>query len=277
MRTSTVIVPIGSRTEVDRLSRVAAEAAHAYDVPMKIVHVVEHLDSYPTFHTRKWLEPVAKQHGAELVFVQHRSVSGGLRDFIVGDSDAVICMAIDATGGRIDGISGSVADELLLAGHHRFLLVGPEVRASRSVLDGPVVICVDGSDFSESILPHAAQWASTTSGSTWTVQVVEEAVPPPVVESEYVQSMAQGLGLADAEWEVLHGKVPADAIVEFAETVGAGSIAMATHGRTGVQRLALGSAAVRVAHRSPCPVLVRRPSALAAMSTGDPSTVRIPR
>jgi nucleotide-binding universal stress UspA family protein len=33
-------------------------------------------------------------------------------------------------------------------------------------------------------------------------------------------------------------------------------IAMATHGRTGLGRVALGSVAMQVVHRSPCPVLV---------------------
>jgi nucleotide-binding universal stress UspA family protein len=37
-------------------------------------------------------------------------------------------------------------------------------------------------------------------------------------------------------------------------------LAMSTHGRTGWDRTALGSVAMKVVHDSPCPVLVQQPA-----------------
>lgn len=51
---------------------------------------------------------------------------------------------------------------------------------------------------------------------------------------------------------------PADAIVAEAEREAADLIVMGTHGRTGFERLALGSIAEDVLRHAPCPVLVVR-------------------
>ena len=52
------------------------------------------------------------------------------------------------------------------------------------------------------------------------------------------------------------------AIVEFARREQAPLIAMATHGRTGLRRIAVGSVTTRVVHDASCPILTIRPAAL---------------
>ena len=52
---------------------------------------------------------------------------------------------------------------------------------------------------------------------------------------------------------------PVDEIVRFVETQGVNLVAMATHGRTGLRRLVLGSVAEGVLHRMEVPVLLIRP------------------
>lgn len=49
-------------------------------------------------------------------------------------------------------------------------------------------------------------------------------------------------------------------ICATAREVGAGFIVMGTHGRTGIDRLMLGSVADRVVRTAPCPVLTVRPA-----------------
>lgn len=58
--------------------------------------------------------------------------------------------------------------------------------------------------------------------------------------------------------DVLRG-TPYDAIARFAERESAELIVMATHGRTGLDRLIVGSVTERVARTSPCPVLTVPP------------------
>jgi universal stress protein A len=52
---------------------------------------------------------------------------------------------------------------------------------------------------------------------------------------------------------------PATAVIRVARRKGAHLIVVGTHGRTGVQRMLLGSVAERIVRLSPCPVLTVRP------------------
>jgi len=63
----------------------------------------------------------------------------------------------------------------------------------------------------------------------------------------------------EAEYKLLAG-VPEDAILQTADEVRAGLIVMGTHGRSGLDRLRLGSVADAVLHRAPCPVFTIRAS-----------------
>jgi len=66
------------------------------------------------------------------------------------------------------------------------------------------------------------------------------------------EATGASLALMTTRWdnEVAEGREP--------DTV----VCMATHGRTGLARVALGSVAMRMLHHSPCPVLVLRPTDL---------------
>jgi nucleotide-binding universal stress UspA family protein len=58
-------------------------------------------------------------------------------------------------------------------------------------------------------------------------------------------------------WRVQAG-APHEEIVRTAEEEDAGMIVMGTHGRSGLNRMVLGSVAERVIRRAPCPVLTVR-------------------
>ena len=58
----------------------------------------------------------------------------------------------------------------------------------------------------------------------------------------------------------------ARAIIEKAEAIGAGVIAMATHGRTGIARLVMGSCADAVLRGAPQAMLLYRPTERGAES-----------
>jgi nucleotide-binding universal stress UspA family protein len=57
-----------------------------------------------------------------------------------------------------------------------------------------------------------------------------------------------------ADAEIIHGQAVVK-IIEYAEAVNADLIVMATHGRTGVSHVLLGSVAEQVVRKAPCPVL----------------------
>src|SRR5262245_13187537 len=61
----------------------------------------------------------------------------------------------------------------------------------------------------------------------------------------------------------------AEAILEEAKIQGSNLIALATHGRGGIQRLLLGSVADMLVRLAACPVLVYRPTSLGASLCAD--------
>jgi nucleotide-binding universal stress UspA family protein len=68
--------------------------------------------------------------------------------------------------------------------------------------------------------------------------------------------------------------VPYEKIIETAEAEHVNLIVMATHGRTGLSHLVLGSVAERVVRLAPCPVLTVRAAALQASEEGtSPQTI----
>jgi nucleotide-binding universal stress UspA family protein len=68
---------------------------------------------------------------------------------------------------------------------------------------------------------------------------------------------------------------PAEQIVRYVAESGTDLVVMGTHGRTGLERLLVGSVAERVMREARCSVLVvKLPRAAHAASPGDPAVVR---
>jgi nucleotide-binding universal stress UspA family protein len=102
------------------------------------------------------------------------------------------------------------------------------------------------------------------------LQLMYNAGVPPVftfekevktVQEEATKQLRQLAGSLAPMAEVdtaMEAGVPWDRIVHFADEHGADLIVMATHGRSGLKHLMLGSVAERVVQHAPCSVLVVR-------------------
>ncbi len=136
----------------------------------------------------------------------------------------------------------------------------------------PVHTILFPTDFSED-----AQWAfhfACSLGRDCGARVVVLYVMPPPLGDEELQARHHPDEYFAGPWEALHGlQAPDDnvrvehrleegdaaqRILEVAEEVEAGLIVMATHGRTGLRRLLLGSVAEHVLRKAECPVLTVR-------------------
>ncbi len=179
---------------------------------------------------------------------------------------SVVCMATHGRGGVSEAVLGSTAEAVVREARQPLLLVGPHARIpARPFPHGDLVITVDGSASAESIVRVASEWARCFDLRPC---VVEVRAPPrraqaednPSAEGAGARRVAEALPVDPARrvWEVLHGSDVAEVIVHYAQERPASLIAMATHGRTGLARLALGSVSTGVVRESPCPVLVRR-------------------
>ncbi len=149
-----------------------------------------------------------------------------------------------------------------------------------------IVVCLDGSELAEQVLPYAAELAGRFGSAVVLLRVVSEPVlvtpgipgvaGVPVVtsrmgrqvESEekqsetYLESVAERLSKQHgikAETVTLLGPA-GPTIVDYATANEVELIAIATHGRTGPGRVLFGSVADHVTRQSRLPILLIRPS-----------------
>jgi nucleotide-binding universal stress UspA family protein len=198
----------------------------------------------------------------------------------------LVVMTTHARGGLSRAWLGSVADDLVRRATVPVLLLKPDENGSRespSRAIQRVLVALDGSPFAEEAIERAIAVAGAANVHYSLLQVVtpptvgplmaEVTVVPEVdltlarAEAErYLAQLAAGLrarGMQADSWTMV-GMHPAQAIVECAEDIRADMIAIATHGRAGLQRLVMGSVANKVLRGATVPVLLHRPTGVAA-------------
>ena len=255
----TVIVPLDGSPFAETALGPAEELAAAEDVPLVLLSVSD------TDATRAYLHEVADASAVPTTVETIRSfdvLPGEAIAAMVGARpDALLVMATHGRSGVRRAVLGSVTEQVIAAVEQPILLTGPACKASRPLVGGRMVVGLDGSDRAEAVLPHAAAWAKAFDMQLWlaTVQPPAGSVEA-LVESNYLARMAHDLDhlVPTVNWDTLHGTDPAVELVGLAERLDARCIAVTTHGRSGLSRVALGSVAMAITHRSPVPVLVHR-------------------
>jgi len=246
-------------TVVDRLADVA-RAREAMNVG------IERLGPLP-------LEPV------QLVHASH-SVAGAITRHIEHSQGGMVLMSAHGHG-RSAAVLGSTSDALLRSMFGPVIIIGPHATEASGELGGTYVVPLDGSTRADGVLPIVAAWTVEFGGTPWMVEVGEESFADWMdsIGSSFVSNRAADMRRRihrDVEFEVLYGKNPARAIVDFAKREHASLIFLATHGRTGFERLHSGSVAADVVRHAECPVVMFRPPELSIerspVSSGDRSS-----
>jgi nucleotide-binding universal stress UspA family protein len=162
-------------------------------------------------------------------------------------------MATRARTGIAEALLGSVASEVVRRAPNPTLLVGPEVHGGQPALTGPVIACLDGSALAAQGLPLAAAWAGALDRPLEAVTVARGT-------QDDVTGARRAAADHGATWQPLAGGPAAQVVAGHAPDDGL--LVAATHGHSGLGRIAIGSVALRIVHDAPCPVLVVRPSGL---------------
>jgi nucleotide-binding universal stress UspA family protein len=178
---------------------------------------------------------------------------------------ALVCIASHGHTGLGVTLMGSTTEEVLRRSSRPVLVVGPKHEGRPWGEDALLVVSVDGSEFSEHAIPTAAAWSAAAGLPMWLVQVAEPSSGPPpdtvgrgdFNETAYLKSLAQHH--PHAQFDVLHSDHPARELADLTSRWPVSLLVMATHGRSGWSRLALGSVAMNVVHHATCPVLVVPP------------------
>lgn len=204
----------------------------------------------------------------------HRTVvvgkdpAGAIHEALRGLDDAVACMATHGRA-RSAALVGSVATEVVARGRDPLVLVCPLVEPARHGTG--VLACVDGGPASAPLVAVAAGWSDLL-GEPLTVLTVAEEAPEPVTGGPVRRRFGPD-GDAGAVLDALArpyrdaGRDVATVVCEDPLSVASGIdrhlgehpaalVVTNTRSRTGVRRLAFGSAAAAIVRHSPSPVLV---------------------
>jgi nucleotide-binding universal stress UspA family protein len=178
----------------------------------------------------------------------------------------LIAISTHGRGGAVRLIAGSVAEEVLRHAEIPVLIT----KASTTVHElRRIVVALDGSERSESILPDVELLARKLNAP---IDVIRSVLPvvasgvgevpivmPPEDPMPYLKKIVARLeaGGLTARAVALEGR-SAETILQHLREAGASLLCMATHGRSGLARILLGSVAEEVVRKAPCPVLLRR-------------------
>lgn len=201
-----------------------------------------------------------------------------LQEYAARSAVDLIVMATHARGGLGRVWMGSLAD--LLVRHTGLPVLGVRPAAAPGVGGAPdlgrVLVPLDGSVVSERVFDAAVDLAKAVHGSCTLLRVISPAYllgapPSPALQRDegslelersaaaaYLEAVAVPMRslLPEVETAVVVHRHPAEAILSYAAARGMGLIAMATHGRGGLRRLALGSVAEKVLRSAATPVLL---------------------
>lgn len=109
--------------------------------------------------------------------------------------------------------------------------------------------------------PDALRPPATIGWSDERQASVEKEIERAIDQSFAELKKARLGGVEIADTVILHDPSPAHAICAYAEKIGADLIVIATHGRTGLKHLLIGSVAERVVRHASVPVLTLRSTA----------------
>jgi nucleotide-binding universal stress UspA family protein len=174
----------------------------------------------------------------------------------------LIVMATHGRSGPARWLLGSVAEKVVRASYAPVFLVPalvmPPGRLSR------ILVPLDGSELAESILLPVAQlgrrlaaeavlfqtYGSRDGGSAGMADAVRTYLTR-------MEELLEDQGITATV--VARAGEAAEEVIRYAGEEPIDLIAMATHGRSGIQRWALGSVSDKVLHHTPVPVLLYRP------------------
>lgn len=213
-----------------------------------------------------------------LSIVQEQIESATPAEAIVGYADEKdVDLVVMGTHGRrgVDRmLFGSVTEEVVRKAPCPAFTVRQDAEVTPDQAVRRILVPIDFSDASEAAVQHAKEIALTYGAELNLLHVVEQPFYPSSYgmdsvsfpTGEIVERVEKQLGdLAREEIGYEHVMIeatvghPASSILDYVDANEIDLVVIATHGRTGLDRVLIGSVAERVLRQSPTPVFVVKP------------------
>lgn len=180
----------------------------------------------------------------------------GFDDDPAEGTTTLLCIDSHAKGAAAELAFGSVSEDLVRRATVPVLVCGPRVQPTDPY--SRIIVGLDGSDFAERALTASVALAQALGTSLALLEVLppDVTLPDDVSETAYLSRLRARTGIPTDDYDTIHHHRPAQALIEAADAMPGTIIAVATHGRSGFQRLRIGSVAMDVVRHARGPVLV---------------------
>lgn len=265
----------------------AVALAERHDAELHILNVTgsdeEAETTLPVSRTtlHEWLGASSPENGPDLeaLSIVQNQVDGDVppEEITTYVEEQAIDLVVMGTHGRRGAqrmLLGSVTEEVVRRAACPVLTVQTDVEKTPGQDVRRILVPVDFSDASETAVGHAAELAQTSDAQIELLHVVEEVTYPSAygVDPVYMPPQEMIPRVEESLGEIAQKKIGPEG-VQISATVGYAPftildhidendidlVVIATHGRTGLGRVLLGSVAERVIRRSPVPVFVVKP------------------
>lgn len=277
-----ILFPTDGSVCAERARRHALHLAHRFDASVHVIQVEERdADLSDVIEVREadvlgdldiptnGLDAVAAPRIQERRVI-HPSAADGILSYAVEHDAHLIVLGTHGRRGVQRMILGSVAETVVRRAPCPVFTVGRNARRPTSVEGDNLLVPVDFSDHQPLLLAHARELALAYGLTLTLLHVVRVPARPKAYGSSRSRPSPEELRNrsenalteeaaalqhdgVDARVEVRSGH-PVEEIIDVADDLDAALLAIATHGRAGVQRMLMGSVAETVIRRAPCPV-----------------------
>jgi nucleotide-binding universal stress UspA family protein len=274
-----ILVCLDGSSLAEKVLPLARGIAYTTGAILTGVKVVRDADQMPP--AESYMRESARRNGAQIKFVVSGDPALAILEQLENDPTTLVAMTTHGRTAWSEAVLGSVAFQIIRGANRPVILYCPLVKdtnAPKKVTT--LMVALDGSDFSERIIPYAAEMAKALATRLLLIQALPLRSPilagpdqetVVLLESAYLHRKAAAIKQAhgiDANWEVLHGD-PSDAICRYLKGMPDSLLAMTTHARSAVERAVLGSVAGYCVRHAGVPLLLYWPHSVISNNVGS--------
>jgi nucleotide-binding universal stress UspA family protein len=260
-----ITVPVDTDREPPLALAVAAQLGRQLGASLQLVSVpgvglADGADSYLRSRVRELLADGTQHVTWEVI--SHDVPATAILDHVNDGTSDLLCLATRSRHGPAHLLFGSVAETVMAKASLPVVLTGPRARRPEGDYRR-VVACVDGSKPAEKALAVADRLRRHLGAELHLVEVLDPdlSLGTDLVETVELQRAAAKLTEPSTDYDALHDRKPARAIVGYRGIDDGSIIVLGTHGRTGLDSVVAGSVARGVVEGATVPVLVVPPQA----------------
>lgn len=249
----------------EKVLPLARGVASATGAPTVLLRVVKDDEEMST--EEGYMRDCASRCGAQIRFLFSQDPPTAIIEDLAKNSGALPMMTTHGRTAWAEALLGSVALEVVRGARRPVLLHRPLAdQAEAPAKIATLVIALDGSKFSEKIIPSGVELAKAFGARLLLLQAVAQEglagqVSGDVLESSYLHAKADEIrkkySIA-ADWDVLHGDA-ADAICRYVNGMQGTLLAMTSHARSGLEKAFIGSVAASCIRHAGVPILIYWP------------------